>query len=270
MKKKTIINLLMILCLVIAIGCGGYLAYYYYTSSQTEEAFEDLRDMVIDVSESHDVNEEVESEKSDIEMVSVDGVMVQKKFEKLYKENKDFVGWITIGDTLVDYPVMHTPNDDENGEFYIHRDFEKQYSSAGLPFVDGNCIIEYPTDNIIIYGHNMNAGTMFHDIMQYENEEFYASHKTFTFDTIYGDGTYEVIAAFYGQVLPEESTSFKYYEFVNAGSEEEFMTFVNNIKEMSIIDTDVEVEYGDKLVTLSTCAYHVSDGRFAVIAKKID
>ncbi len=270
MKKKTLMNLLMILCLMVAIGCGGYLAYYYYTSSKTEAAFEGLRDMVIEVPESKDEDEEVKSEKINVDMVSVDGVMVQRKFEKLYKENRDFIGWLTIEDTLIDYPVMHTPHDDENGEYYIHRDFEKQYSAAGLPFIDGNCIIEHPTDNIIIYGHNMNAGTMFHDIIRYESEEFYESHKNFTFDTIYGDGTYEVVAAFYGQVLPEESTDFKYYEFVNAGSEEEFMDFVENIKNMSIIDTDVEVEYGDKLVTLSTCAYHVSDGRFAVIAKKID
>lgn len=270
MKKKTIINILMILCLLVAIGCGGYLVYYYYTSSKTEAVFEDLRDMVVEYPQSDKVDEEGISVQEDIDLVSVDGVMVQRKFEKLYRENRDFVGWLTIEDTLVDYPVMHTPNDDEKGEYYIHRDFEKQYSAAGLPFIDGNCIIAHPTDNIIIYGHNMNSGTMFHDIIKYENKEFYETHKTFTFDTIYGDGTYEVVAVFYGQVLPEDSTAFKYYEFVNAGSKEEFMHFIENVKGMSIIDADVEVEYGDKLVTLSTCAYHVSDGRFAVIAKKID
>lgn len=270
MKKKTIINILMVLCLLIAIGCGGYLAYYYYTSSQTEDAFNDLRDMIVETKEDNVVELENGSKEVAPEMVMVDGVYVQKKFEKLYSENKDFVGWITIKDTLVDYPVMYTPDDLENGEFYIHRDYEKNYSAAGLPFIDRNCIVENPTDNIIIYGHNMNSGTMFHDIIKYENKEFYEEHKTFTFDTIYGNGTYEVVAAFYGQVLPADSNEFKYYEFVNAGNEEEFMDFVNHVKRMSVIDTGVEVEYGDELLTLSTCAYHVTDGRFAVIAKKIN
>ena len=267
--KKTIINILMVLCILVALGCGGYLAYYYYTSSQTEAEFNTLRDMVVEVEVPKAENTDNDEDKPQVEMVTVNGVFVQKKFEKLYRANSDFIGWLTIDDTLVDYPVMYTPNDAEKGEFYIHRDFDMNYSAAGLPFIDRYCTIEYPTDNIIIYGHNMNSGTMFHDILKYQEKEFYEQHKTFTFDTIYGDGTYEVVAAFYGQVLPEESDAFKYYEFVNAGNEEDFMSFIDNIKAMSVIDTGVEVKYGDKLVTLSTCAYHVKDGRFAVIAKKI-
>lgn len=262
MKKKVIINVLAVVCLVIALGCGGYLAYYYYTSAKSESAIQNLQDMIT-IDDSGDTGN---TEKTD--MVDVDGVMVQKKFEKLYRENHDFAGWVKIDDTKVDYPVMYTPNDSERGEYYIHRNFEGEYSAAGLPFVDRNCDLQLPTDNIILYGHNMNAGTMFHDIIKYEDREFYDSHKTFTFDTIYEDGTYEVIAMFYGQIQDEDSTAFKYYEFVNAGSEEEFMNFVANVKAMSVIDTGVDVAYGDKLITLSTCAYHVKDGRFAVVAKK--
>lgn len=266
MKRKAIINILMVLCLLVAFGCGGYLAYYYYTSSKSENAVADLRDKIVDDT----VTDITDSTKTDGPvMVDVDGVKVQKKFEQLYRDNHDFIGWLTLQDTNVDYPVMYTPDDNENGEYYIHRDYEQQYSAAGLPFADANCILEPPTDNLIVYGHNMNSGKMFHDILKYEDEDFYKSHKTFTFDTIYSDGTYEVVAAFYGQILPEESKEFKYYEFVNAGGEEEFLDYVENIKKMSVIDTGVEVEYGDKLITLSTCAYHVKDGRFAVVAKKI-
>ena len=106
----------------------------------------------------------VEMEKPDgekkmqLEMVDAGGVMVQKKFEALYKKNHDFLGWLTIADTHVDYPVMYTPNDNENGEFYIHRDFDMEYSAAGLLFLDRNCDVRIPTDNLIVYGHNMNSG----------------------------------------------------------------------------------------------------------------
>lgn len=275
MKKKTIINILMVICILVALGCGGYLAYYYYNSNKSENDISDLRGMIADST----VNEPADTASSDAdntvgkpepEMVEVDGVKVQKKFEQLYRSNHDFVGWLKIDDTNVDYPVMYTPNDSERGEYYIHRDFDENYSAAGLPFIDKNCDLILPTDNVIIYGHNMNSGKMFHDIIKYENEEFYDTHKTFIFDTIYGDGVYEVVAMFYAQILPDDSTDFKYYQFVNAGSKEEFDSYVDNIKRMSIRDTGVDVKFGDKLVTLSTCAYHVTDGRFAVVAKKMD
>ena len=101
----------MVICLLVAVGCGGYLAYYYHTSSQTEKAFDDLRDMIVETTEDNVVESENGDKEIMPEMVTVKGVSVQKKFEKLYSQNNDFVGWLTIKDTLVDYPVMHTPND---------------------------------------------------------------------------------------------------------------------------------------------------------------
>lgn len=262
----------MVICILVALGCGGYLAYYYYTSSKAEADIGDLKSMIADnTNASDDTSNEGDGKgKSEPVMVDVDGVKVQQKFEELYRANHDFIGWIKIDDTFVDYPVMYTPNDNERGEHYIHLDFDGNYSAAGLPFVDMNCDLKLPTDNTIIYGHNMNSGKMFHDILKYDNNEFYEGHKTFTFDTIYGDGTYEVVAMFYAQILPDESTDFKYYQFVNAGSKEEFDSYIDKIKRMSIRDTGVDVRFGDKLVTLSTCAYHVTDGRFAVVGKRID
>lgn len=265
--KKRWINVLMIICILVAAGCGGYLAYYYYTSAKSEGAVDKLRNSIVAENEDTFLKDK-DSEKGP-EMVEIDGVRVQKKFEELYRENSDFMGWLTIGDTHIDYPVMYTPSSKDGGEYYIHRNFDGEYSAAGLPFIDCNCQLESPTDNVIIYGHNMNAGTMFHDLLKYEDQDFYEAHKTFTFDTIYGNGKYEVVAFFRGQILPEESKKFKYYEFVNAGSKEEFDQYVKNLKNMSIIDTGVEVSYGDKLITLSTCAYHVTDGRFVVVAKKV-
>lgn len=263
MKKKTVINILTVIFTLIFLGCGGYLGYYYYNSHKSEQKMNELRSMI---------NEETldgkKSEYNEPVYVTVNGKNIQKKFENLYKENNDFAGWIRIPGTNIDYPVMFTPNDGEYGEYYIKKNFDGEYSAAGVPFIDMNCKLDNPTDNIIIYGHNMNAGTMFHDILKYEDEEFYNAHKTITFNTIYGDGEYEVVAAFYGQILPEDSKEFKYYQFVNAGSEAEFNDFIDNIKKKSVIDTGINVEYGDKLITLSTCAYHVKDGRFAVIAKK--
>lgn len=254
----------MVLCLMIALGSGGYLVYYYYTSHKTENEFARLRNLV-----EEDLTDD-ENKTNTSDYADIDGVFVQKKFEKLYRENPYFVGWLQIADTNIDYPVMYTPYEMEQGEYYIHRDFDNQYSQAGIPFVDSYCSINPPTDNVIIYGHNMNSGKMFHDLLKYEDVDFYEKHKTFRFDSIYEDGTYEVVAVIRSQIFPEESTEFKYYEFVNAGSEKDFNEYIENIKRISVIDTGVDVTYGDHLVTLSTCAYHVKDGRFAVIAKKME
>lgn len=264
--KKILINAAMVLCFLVALGCGGYLAFYYYGSNKSENKVDNLRKKLVEKQQELPL----EKEEASVPMVEVNGVFVQEKFETLYRENPDFVGWITIEDTNIDYPVMYTPGDGERGEYYIHRDFDEQYSAPGTPFIDSSCQLNPATDNVIVYGHNMNSGKMFHDLLMYEDEAFYEAHKTFSFDTIYGDGTYEVISVFRGEILPDDSKEFKYYEFVNAGNEEEFMEYVEQVQRMSLYDTKVPVEYGDHLVTLSTCAYHVRDGRFAVVAKKLD
>ncbi len=268
--KKNVINIMMAVCLLAAVGCGGYLAYYYYNSSKSEKAVAELKNMM--ELQSGDGKEAVSGEgaQKKPEMVSVDGILVQKKFQQLYSDNRDFMGWIQIPDTRIDYPVMYSPKDSEGGEFYIHKDYDGNYSAAGLPFIDKNCSVSPATDNVIIYGHNMKSGKMFRDLLKFGDRDFCKTHKTFRFDTIYEDGVYEVVAAFYGEILPEDSPAFKYYEFVNAGDQAEFIRFVDNIKRMSVVDTGVDVEYGDRLLTLSTCAYHVPDGRFAVVAKKVE
>ena len=165
---------------------------------------------------------------------------------------------------------MYTPEDEE---YYIHRDFDKKNASHGTLFIDGACSIgskdEPPSNNLIIYGHNMKLGTMFHDLTKYEDESFYKDHMTFTFNTIYGRATYEVIAAFRSQVYEEDSNSFKYYQFVGCDNSEAFSDYVNNVKRLTPYDIDATATYGDELITLSTCAYHTEEGRYAVVAKKV-
>ena len=114
---------------------------------------------------------------------------------------------------------------------------------------------------------------MFHDLLEYADEDFYKSHKTIKFDTIYkgGQGEYEVLAAFYSRIYPEDKTVFKYYNYAGITSEKDFNEYLQGVRALSQYDTGVEAEYGDQLLTLSTCSYHVEDrmGRFAVVAKRI-
>ena len=129
--------------------------------------------------------------------------------------------------------------------------------------------MQEPSDNIIIYGHHMNDGSMFTGLMKYRNKSFWEGHKTITFDTLTDRHQYEVIAVFKTVVYTDSSDSFKYYEFTDAENAAEFDAYVAKCKELSLYDTGVSAEYGDKLISLSTCEYSRNNGRIVVVAKKI-
>lgn len=254
-----------ILCLCIAIGCIYYLGNYFLKSKHSQDQVQNLKQLISE--EDSDSAEKTAQDKQQPEYVTVNGRLVQKKFAALYEANPDFIGWLTIPDTRVDYPVMQHPGDNE---YYIHRNFEEEWDGSGLLFLDLRSNYMLPTDNLLIYGHNMKTGTMLADILKYESEEYYQEHKYLTFDTLDGDEEYEVIAAFYSQIYPEEDTEhFKYYEFFDAASEEEFNTYIEQIRSLTPYEIKAEAAYGDTLITLSTCAYNTQDGRFALVARKI-
>lgn len=185
---------------------------------------------------------------------------------ELYGQNPDIVGWVKIENTKLDYPVMHTPNDPEK---YLHLDFNEKYSLGGLPFVDANCSMSPESDNLLIYGHNMQNGTMFRALMSYDTITFWKEHPIISFSTLYEEREYEIMAAFYDRVYYKYEDCFKFYKFIDAEDETKFNEAMTYFKEHSLYDTGVSAEYGDNFITLVTCAYHVDNGRFVVVAKEI-
>lgn len=274
-KKKKLYKTLYILAMTILIsifvGCSIYLIVYFWQAKKIDKKVDELKEMIVDADDSdYEVAEEetiVDDSGKKIEFVYVNGTKVQKKFAKIFGDNNDFIGWLTISGTEIDYPVMQTMDDEE---YYLHRDFDKNYNGNGTLFVDTAADVSRPSDNMIIYGHNMKNGKMFHDILKYEDEEFYKSHKYIQFDTIYGDGKYEVIAAFRTEIYEKDYTGFKYYTFFDATVPEDFTQFVVECQERTPYSIPVSASFGDKLITLSTCAYHADEGRFVVVAKKIE
>ena len=245
-------KIILVICMIIFVGSAGVLLDYYINGAKEENALNSLADLKVG-------GEELVTEKG----------TVVAEYAKLYQVNSDIIGWIKIDGTKVDYPVMQTPDDPE---YYIHRSFEKKSTSAGTPFMDALSDVFLPSSNFMIYGHNMKNGTMFHDLLKYEKKDFYLEHKTIKFDTIYkgGQGTYEVIAAGYTEIYPKESTKFKYYQYPGMTTEVEFYEFIRGAKALTPYKMDGTAEYGDQLITLSTCAYHAEEGRFFVVAKRVD
>lgn len=184
---------------------------------------------------------------------------------ELLAQNPDFAYWVEIEGTVLDYPVMYTPTDREK---YLHKGFDQKYSFSGMPFLDSNCMIDPESDNLIIYGHNMGNGTMFRTLMSYTDEAFFQEHPQVKFTTMYEERTYDILAVFYDRVYYKYEDVFKFYKFIDAEDEADYNEAISYYKEHSIYDTGVTAEYGDRLLTLVTCAYHEENGRFVVVARQ--
>lgn len=245
-------KIILIICIIVFIGSASVILDYVINGMREQGALEDLAGM-----------------KTEREDLVTDKGTVVGEYVDLYLANDDIIGWVQVDDTNIDYPVMQTQDEPE---FYLRRNFQKESSISGTPFMDAASDIFIPTSNFLIYGHNMKNGTMFHDLLDYEDESFYRDHKTFKFDTIYkgGQGTYEVVAVCYSQIYPKDSEEFKYYQYAGITTESQFNDYVRGIRSIALYDTGVVPQYGDQLVTLSTCAYHVDDGRFFVVGRRTD
>lgn len=241
------------LCAALSLFSGFMVCRQYLDEKQSTEAFENVAGLV---KPAPTITPNEEPEKAP-EMTAYE------KYADIYAANSDFVGWITIDDTAVDYPIMQSK---DNPNFYLKHSFEKSYSDYGVPYVQEDCAVDL-SDNTVIYGHHMNNGTMFSDLCKYTDKDFYESHKTIHFDTLEGFGNYEIIAVFKTVAYSEQG--FKYYHFVDAHSEMEFDEYVLKCKELALYDTGITAEYDDKLITLSTCEYSQTNGRLVVVAKKI-
>ena len=191
---------------------------------------------------------------------------IENPYKEYFLKNSDMIAWIQIPGTKVDFPVMWTPEDET---YYLYKDFDGNYDKHGTPLMDTDSSMYPNSTNLIIHGHNFkNDG--FYFLYDYADEDFCREHSLIY---LYGKDKqyiYEVMAVFRSKVYYTTDTCFKYYKFFNAESEEEFNDFYDNVKALSLYDTGVTAEYGDKFITLSTCSSHTENGRFVVVGKEIE
>lgn len=200
------------------------------------------------------------------------------EYRRMLEENGDLIGWLRIEDTVVDYPVMQTPEDEE---YYLTRGFDREPNANGCLILDtdseagvGTAACDYadgepPSTNLIIHGHTMRSGAMFGDLAAYADPDYMAEHSVICFDSLYEHRQYEVIAVFRSQVYETDDDVFKYYDFFQADTPEQFSDWYDSIRALSLYDTGVTAQFGDEFITLSCCAYHTEDGRFVVVGKRI-
>lgn len=256
MAKHVIYRLLMALFVFVFVACLVQIVNLVRTQEKEENAFEELHEMIETADTgSQDSGKNKDSKNKENKQGSV------PSYEKLYKKNKDFIGWLTVDGTNIDYPVMYTPN---NEEYYLHRSFDKKYSYSGVPFLGLGSDLE--GENFIVYGHHMKNGTMFADLVNFKEQDYRKKHSQITFDTMDQRRIYEVVAAFPTSVSSEEP--FRYYEYTGKLNTQKWNEYIAGLKEKDK-QMSSDISYGDKLITLSTCAYHTKDGRFVVVGRLV-
>ncbi len=188
-----------------------------------------------------------------------------QQYLPLYELNKDFFGWITIPGTNVDYPVMYSP---DRPLQYLGHDFYGKFSYGGVPYLDPDC--DPNGSYYLVYGHKMRDGSMFGSLLAYEDESFWETHREFSFDTLYEERTYEVVAAMRTRVLnKDELSGFRYYNYASLDSEEEFEEYMQQVRQLALYDTGIDTAFGDELLVLSTCYHYTKNGRFVIVARRV-
>lgn len=272
-NKRTSGIVIIILGLLLILGGVAGLIFYMHSepkidnAGKTDISASTPSPTVISTPEPEPSSEPVESPEQTIEPTPTPMPLVENPYKEFFLENEDMEGWLFVPDTKINDPVMWTPGDEE---YYLYRGFDKKKNANGCLILDTDSSMNPLSTNLIIHGHDMKSGAMFGWLDKYKDEEYCKEHNTIY---LYGkdyEHRYEVIAVFYSQVFRKSDTCFKYYKFFNADTEEEFLDFYNNIKEMSLYDTGVTASFGDHFITLSTCSYQVENGRFVVVGREIE
>lgn len=193
------------------------------------------------------------------------GPTAEYDFESLVRLNTDYVGWLTIDDTMIDYPVMKSSEEDP--EYYLHRDFYGDDSVSGCLFIGEGCDSE--SKSFVIYGHNMNNESMFGALDEYYDYDYAQEHRDIRFYVNGEERIYRVFAAFQTKVYKDQANVFKYYEAVGELSRAEYDQTVESVRSLSEPKLPDAPAYPAQLMFLSTCSYHTDDGRFVVAAYRI-
>lgn len=188
--------------------------------------------------------------------------------KKLLAQNPDTIGYIQIDGTEVDNPVVQTVDND----YYLDIGFDGEEFRAGTVFLDYQDVFDYDTDdwseNIVLYGHNMADNTMFGSLRRYRQDpEYYKEYPFITLSSNYADYTYVMV----GLVITSGNADadFPYWRMIELDDEETFNSYMDSVEEKNMIDSPLDVSFGDSLLTLSTCYSDEDNSRFIIVARRL-
>ena len=198
------------------------------------------------------------------EKVTLDLDKILPEYKEIYNLNNDFVGWITIPGVDVDYPIVQS----EDSEYYLEHDFFGEKNNNGQIILDTKCDPYTPSYNLVISGHNMRSGKMFGELVSYASKSFWEQHRFVYFDSLMERKQYVIIAAFYSADYDVNEEGFRYNADIQYALD--LKQWMAEIEANRVYDTEIDVEFGDEFLTLTTCnKSRRKDGRFVVVCRKI-
>lgn len=261
--RKPIIVLLILLCAALALFSGYMVFSEIREYKEGSEAYDELTEFVEQPkqtepetkpsTEPSETESMTEPEEPTVVLPAVD-------FTALREKAPDVIGWLTLSDTAINYPVVQADNND----YYLRRLYDGTYNQAGCLFADYRSAADLSGRNTVIYGHNMRDGSMFSTLREYVSQEFCEAHPTMYLITPDCGYIVEIFAAF--TASPSETGSDTSPWRVEWPDEDAFAKWLIRSAERSVINTDVTVESGDRILSLSTCTNSGKD-RFLVMGK---
>ena len=260
--KKTVLVLITFALVIAVAGSGFWLVHYFIDSKEQRETYETLAEEFVLEStpsvrpeSSSSLDSSVNAGENDVSSpVESPDTPPRHDLAALAAENSDCVGWLTIPDTGIDYPIMHTL---DTPEHYLRRDFYGNSASAGTPFLDGRNLAEAENQNLILYGHNMMDGSMFKPLISYLEPSFRETHKEIYLELSEKQYQYEVFA------VAETNTQCSLYQYTDLSdpaTESDFRAAI-------LKETDLDgVHQAPGYLTLSTCNNGGGNSRVLVIA----
>lgn len=275
-QQSMMFKILGIACAALAVICVIFYGHSVYRERRAVRKLEEVQqkksmsqavDWYSDVSRQGGAQDQVEAQEIKPEQKAEPATQldVLPEYSTLHAQYPDLAGWLRIDGTQIDLPVMQAADND----YYLHSNIDGAEDINGTLFLDYRADAVKPSTNLIIYGHNMRSGAMFGGLKQYLDEAYVAEHEMIQFDTIYEKQTYQVIAVCLSEVGYQDEGQYKYYNFIEAESNEDFNAFLGTIRKCAVYDKTQDVTESDSLLTLSTCNSYVEDGRLFVVAKKI-
>ena len=268
---------------VITIGvCGCLITNYYYDLYVAKQQYDDLQRRIEEARNNRGFSDSssVGDPTAGDEMVYYD---YNEIADTLLPVNPDTVGYIEIPGTMVSYPVVQKKSSDINintNDYYLYRDFYQSHNKSGCIYMDYRCHFDEVVDhrlntpnseNLVIYGHNMKNESMFGSLKQYmRNYGWYSDHPIIKLSSLYKEYNYKIFAVFL--VDSSDTTSeyaFDCWNVFDFEDETDFYTFVNAAKRRTIITNDVDVQYGDQLLTLYTCNGTIAEGKLIIMARMV-
>lgn len=242
--KKFISSIITIICLAVFLYASYGLFDAFIDYYKNRKMLSNLQDIYYNVDTAEDTKDQANS--------------IRSGFDALLKQNENVVGWITVEGTQIDYPILQSDNNID----YLTENFYGDESRAGSVFLDFRNDITSSNLNTVVYGHRMKDGSMFQHLTKFLDRDFFETHRTFEFDTLYNSYEAEVFAVY------NTLTDFNYIQ-TDFSSGEEYKQLLLNIQEKSKFKSDVDLSEDDQIITLSTCDYELdqNDGRLVVHAK---